>query len=96
MTKTHDVIATIRKWTGSDGTKHSTTMPVGAIFISSKGSQVLKIDALPLSREWSGWLAIRPCAPALMPKGRSASPGMPPAPGEHPPGAPDPDGDKPF
>ena len=93
MTKTHDAIASIRQWTDKDtGTKHKATLIVGAVFRSSKGNQVLKLDALPLSRDWSGWIALKPCGPELPPS-RRASPGMPPAPAPQPDEAPD---DKPF
>lgn len=79
MTKTHEITATIRRWTDKDGNKHSATMIVGAVFQSSKGNQVMKLDVWPLSSDFSGWLAMKPCAPAL-PQGRRVSPGMPPAP----------------
>lgn len=79
MNKIADAVATIRQWTDEAGTKHKATLIVGALFESSRGNQVLKLDALPVARDWSGWIALRPCAPTL-PPGRRASPGMPAAP----------------
>lgn len=105
MTKTHEITATIRRWTDKNGAKHSATLIVGAVFRSTKGNQVMKLDAWPLSSDFSGWLAIKPCAgtedppepcaPAL-PAGRRVSPGMPPAPAPEDAPATDEDNDIPF
>lgn len=54
-------------------------LEIGAIFESNRGRLVLKLDAVPVAAEWSGWVSLHPVAPAL-PPGRKVSPGMPPAP----------------
>jgi hypothetical protein len=96
MTKIFDAVATIRQWTDKDtGTKHKATLIVGAVFQSSKGNQVLKLDALPLARDWSGWVALKPCAPVL-PPGRKVSRGMPVAPAQDPQPAPHDEDEPPF
>lgn len=65
MIKTHECVATIREWKDkTTGTSHKSTLVIGAIFRSSKGNQVLKLDAWPLSRDFSGWVALKPCGPA--------------------------------
>lgn len=94
MTRTHTLHATTREWVDEAGKKHKVRIEAGAIFRSKAGNLVVKMDAIPITKDWSGWLAAEPCAPA-MPPGRKVSPGMPPA----PPPATDgdnPDADVPF
>jgi hypothetical protein len=83
MTRTHTLHATTREWTDDSGTKHKVRIEVGAIFRSKAGRLVVKIDAFPITKDFSGWLATEPVTPA-MPPGRRVSPGMPPAPPETP------------
>lgn len=63
MTRTHTLHATTREWVDAAGTKRKTRLEVGAIFRSSTGRLVLKLDAVPITRNWSGWLAAEPCPP---------------------------------
>jgi hypothetical protein len=95
MKKTHDAVATIGEWTDPEsGRKVKRTLPIGAVFESSRGNLVLKLDAVPVSAEWSGWVALKPCAPAL-PPGRRMPPGMPAAPSTPPAESPE-DDEAPF
>ncbi|MEO5915331.1 MAG: hypothetical protein ABIS50_13945 [Luteolibacter sp.] len=80
MTRTHTLHATTREWVDGDGTKHKVRIEVGAIFRSKAGNLVVKLDAVPITKEWSGWLAADQCAPAPLPPGRRQPRGMPPPP----------------
>lgn len=75
------------------GATHKATLTIGAVFVSPKGAQVIRLDAWPTSPDFSGWVAMKPI---IMPKSQRASIGMPPAPSDPEPGAPDPDADIPF
>jgi hypothetical protein len=92
MKKTHDIVATVGEWTEPEtGRKVKRTLPIGAVFLSSKGNQVVKLDAVPVG-SWSGWASLKPCA-APLPPGRRQPPGMPPAPTD---GEDEPEDDMPF
>ena len=94
MRKTHSAMATVGTWKDpTTGKEMKRQLEIGAVFESNRGRLVLKIDAVPVSAEWSGWVSLKPCAPALPPD-RQASPGMPPAPPEQP--GENPDEDMPF
>ena len=94
MTRTHTLHATTREWVDGAGKKHKVRIAAGAIFRSKAGNLVVKLEAVPITKDWSGWLAAEPCAPAL-PPGRRQPPGMPPPPPANP-NEPDPDADVPF
>jgi hypothetical protein len=80
MKRTHLVIATVGTWVDpATGRKVKRTLPVGALYESTGGKLVLRVDAIPTSPDWSGWMQVTPCAPDL-PAGRRTSRGMPPAP----------------
>jgi hypothetical protein len=80
MKRTHDLHATVSEWRDeATGKRCKRTVVIGSIFVSSHGNQVIKLEAVPLSRDWSGWVSVKPCAPAL-PDGRRQPRGMPPPP----------------
>jgi hypothetical protein len=80
MKRIAELHATVAEWIDEDtGKKCKRTIVAGALYVSEHGKQVIKMEALPTTRNWSGWLAVRPIAPAL-PPGRRQPPGMPPAP----------------
>lgn len=83
MTRTHSLHATTREWVDESGKRHKVRIEVGAIFRSKAGNLVVKMDAVPITKDWSGYLAAEQCAPAL-PPGRRASAGMPPPPRKRP------------
>lgn len=87
MKKRFEVHASVSKWIDETGKKCARTIQVGTIFESSHGRLVMKLEAIPTARDWSGWLSLRECAPVL-PAGRRTSKGMPGPP-------PDTEGDNP-
>jgi hypothetical protein len=96
MKRTHDLHATVSEWRDeATGKRCKRTLLIGSIFVSPHGNQVIKLEAVPLSRDWSGWVSVKPCAPAL-PEGRRTSRGMPPSPPMANPDEPNPDADIPF
>lgn len=77
---THDIVATIGKYKDRQtGEEKKQYLTCGKCFTDDQGRQSLKIDAIPVTPEWSGWLSLYPIKDRL-PEGRKASPGMPPAP----------------
>lgn len=73
MRKTHDLVATVGEWKDTTGAVHKRRLTVGCIFESSKGALSIKIETLPVSPAWSGYLAAVRC----LPPGRKAPPGWP-------------------
>ncbi len=59
MRKTHDAVATVGTWTDETGKKNKRTIVIGALFESEHGRLVLHLDAVPVSRDWSGWVALK-------------------------------------
>jgi hypothetical protein len=55
---THDIVATLGEYTAADGTKKKRYHPCGKAFTNEQGQISLKIDAMPCSPEWSGWLSL--------------------------------------
>ena len=83
MKKTHTIHGTLRRWKDEAGKEHAQRIECGAIFQSSSGALVIKIEALPCTKDFTGWLSTAPVAPAL-PPGRRVPPGFPPAPAAAP------------
>jgi hypothetical protein len=82
MKRKFEILATVGTWTDSTtGKKNKRTVAVGSIYESTHGKLVMRIDAIPVSPDWSGWMQLKPCFPEL-PPGRKVSPGMPAAPEE--------------
>lgn len=94
MKKKMEAHATVSEWIDDSGKKCKRTVQVGTIFESTNGRLVMKLECLPTSKDWSGWISLRPCASALPPM-RRVSPGMPPAPDTQPEN-PDDEDDLPF
>ena len=62
MTRKFEIIVTVGTWTDpATGKKVKRTLPVGAIYESTGGKLVLRIDAIPVSPDWSGWAQLKPC-----------------------------------
>ena len=57
---THDIVATLGEYTAADGSKKKRYHTCGKAFTNDKGQVSLKLDALPCSPEWSGWLSLYP------------------------------------
>ncbi len=81
MKKKMEAHATVSEWTDDNGKKCKRTVQVGTIFESANGRLVMKLECLPTSKDWSGWIAFRPCVSVLPPM-RRVSPGMPDAPAQ--------------
>lgn len=99
MTRKFEIVASVGSWKSEDGKTHKRTLAIGAIFESKNGNLVARIDAMPTSPEWSGWLQLKPVSADAFPKGslppdRRVSPGMPAAPDPIPDG--EEDDDTPF
>lgn len=76
MKRTHTIHGTLRTWKDEQGKVHKQRFECGAIFQSSSGALVVKIEALPCTRDFTGWLSTVPVAPAL-PPGRRVPKGFP-------------------
>lgn len=61
----------------ADGTKKKRYQRVGTIFKGDDGRASMKLDALPLSKDWSGWLSFYPIEKKDAPPPRQSAP--PPA-----------------
>jgi len=62
MKMKYTAVATIGEYTDkATGKKAKRTLPIGAVFESAGGRLVLKLDAVPVSADWSGWVALKPC-----------------------------------
>lgn len=57
---THDIVANLGEYTAADGTKKKRYHTCGKAFTDDQGRVSLKIDAMPCSPEWSGWLSLYP------------------------------------
>lgn len=55
---THEVVATIGEYKNRDGETKKRYIKVGAAFTSDDGNISIKLDAVPLSNEWSGFLSL--------------------------------------
>lgn len=90
---THDIVATLGEYKAADGTKKKRYHTCGKAFTNDQGQISLKLDALPCSPEWSGWLSLYPVQEQTRPDPRPA-----PAPRAEAPAAnaPDEDDDIPF
>ena len=64
----YDAVATIGKYTDKQGNEKKRYMTVGKVFESEGGGLSLKLDALPVVPEWSGWISF------YVPKDKEQSP----------------------
>jgi len=94
---THDIVANIGKYKDRQtGEEKKQYLTVGKCFTDDQGRQSIKLDALPVTPEWSGWLSLYPIKDRqpqdAIPPGRTQQRSMPPAPTSQP--AADDDGGK--
>lgn len=69
MRKIYEAVATVGKWKDpATGKSHKRTVAVGAIYESAHGKLVLRIDAIPVAPDWSGWMQLKPLAPESPPE----------------------------
>ena len=55
--KLFDVVATVGEYTNGQGDKKKRYLNVGVVFESEQGNMSMKLDALPTTPEWNGWLS---------------------------------------
>lgn len=59
-TYTHDLVATVGEFTNRSGETKKKYQKCGAAFTGDDGRISLKLDAVPCSPDWSGWLSLYP------------------------------------
>jgi single-stranded DNA-binding protein len=57
MKKIFDAVATIGKYKDRQGNEKKRYVNVGSVFQDDQGRMSLKLEAMPVGPEWSGWLA---------------------------------------
>lgn len=67
-TKKYDAVATIGKYTDRQGNEKKRYINIGTVFENDEGHLSLKLDSVPVSPEWSGWVSF------FEPKAREAAP----------------------
>lgn len=58
--RTHDVTATIGEYTNAAGETKKRYQNCGSAFTDEQGRVSIKLDAVPVSPDWSGWLSLYP------------------------------------
>lgn len=58
--RTHDVVATVGEYTNGSGETKKRYSNVGSLFTQEDGRMSIKLDTVPCSPDWSGWLSIFP------------------------------------
>ncbi len=57
---THKVVATTGTYKGHDGNEKKRYTQCGIAFTDDQGRISIKLDAVPVTPEWSGWLSLFP------------------------------------
>jgi hypothetical protein len=57
---THKILATIGTYKDAQGNEKKRYVQCGVAFTDEQGRVSLKMDAMPVSPEWSGWLQLFP------------------------------------
>ena len=55
---THDIVATIGTYNDREGNEKKRYHKCGAAFTNDEGQISIKIDAMPVSPDWTGWLSL--------------------------------------
>ncbi len=58
--RTHDLVANIGEYTSTTGETKKRRHNCGSVFLDEQGRMSIKLDAVPVSPEWSGWLSAYP------------------------------------
>ena len=74
---THDIVATLGEYKAADGSKKKRYHTCGKAFTNDQGQISLKLDALPCSPEWSGWLSLYPVQEHAAPRPDPRQPNPP-------------------
>ena len=57
-TYTHDVMATVGTYKNKDGEEKKSYLKCGRAFTHEGGGMSIKLDAVPVTPDWSGWLSL--------------------------------------
>jgi len=57
MKKKYDAVATVGKYTNKDGDEKKRYLNVGTVFENEEGRLSMKLEALPIGTEWTGWVS---------------------------------------
>ena len=78
---THDIVATIGEYTDKEGNTKKRYQKCGAAFTNDEGQISIKLDAVPITPDWSGWLSLYPKkeydAPQRQPQQQNRPPAEP-------------------
>lgn len=74
--KKFDAVATVGSYTDRNGQDKKRYLNVGAVFENENGLS-LKIEALPLSKDWNGWIAFYPPKESRTDTAASSAPAKP-------------------
>jgi len=55
--KIYDAVATIGEYKDRNGETKKRYVNVGSVFENDKGQLSLKLDAVPVGQDWSGWIS---------------------------------------
>ena len=64
----YDAVATVGEYISADGEKKKRYMTIGTVFENEKGQLSMKLDGIPVTPDWSGWISF------FEPKGRNETP----------------------
>ena len=64
-----EAVAVVGSYTDRTGAEKKRYQKVGTLFVYDDGNQVLKIDALPISKEWTGFVSFFDIKEREAPKG---------------------------
>ena len=56
--RTHDLVATVGEYTNRDGEKKKRYQNCGSVFTGEDGRMSIKLEALPISKDWSGFMSL--------------------------------------
>ena len=57
MKKKYDAVATVGKYKNNQGEEKKRYLNVGTVFEGDDGRLSMKMEALPVGTEWSGWIS---------------------------------------
>jgi len=56
--KTHDAVVTVGKYKDAQGNEKKRYKNVGCVFTDDQGRMSLKLDTIPCTPEWSGYISL--------------------------------------
>ena len=58
--RTHDVVATVGEYQNGQGETKKRYVTIGSAFTDDQSRVSIKLDAIPVSNDWSNWLSLYP------------------------------------